>query len=227
MKMSEDPQIEQLLEHWEDLRQEGREVSAEELCHDHLELLKPLKRWIAVLKSTDWLTKDDSSDDRQEEEAWPELPRTLGRYRLDELIGTGGFGQVWKGFDPELQRIVAIKVPRPDRISSPDQAQKFLEEARKVAKLKHPGIVPVHDVGRDGDWFFIVSDFIDGEIGPENFAGPARLGRIGPAPCRCCRDSSTRAPTGLHSPRHQTGEHSAGSTRKAVPHRLRHCYQWG
>ena len=70
---------------------------------------------------------------------------------------------MWKGFDPELQRVVAIKVPRPDRISSPDQAQKFLEEARKVAQLKHPGIVPVHDVGRDGDWFFIVSDFIDGE----------------------------------------------------------------
>ena len=160
--MSEDPQIEPLLERWEDLRQEGREVSAEELCRDHPELLKPLKRWIAVLKSTEWLTKDDSADN-DEEKPWPELPRTLGRYRLDELIGTGGFGQVWKGFDPELQRVVALKVPRPDRISSPDQAQKFLEEARKVAQLKHPGIVPVHDVGRDGEWFFIVSDFIEGE----------------------------------------------------------------
>jgi serine/threonine protein kinase len=160
--MTEDPRLEQLLERWEDLRQEGREVSAEELCRDQPELLKPLKRWIAVLKSTDWLVRDDSSDDGQDE-PWPELPRTLGRYHLDELIGTGGFGQVWRGFDPVLRRVVAVKVPRPDRISSADQAQRFLEEARKVAQLKHPGIVPVHDVGRDGDWFFIVSDFIDGE----------------------------------------------------------------
>ena len=89
---------------------------------------------------------------------------------------------MWKGFDPELQRVIAVKVPQPDRISSPDQAQKFLEEARKVAQLRHPGIVPVHDVGRDGAWFFIVSDFIDGENlakrilrGPRDWEVSARL----------------------------------------------------
>ena len=155
-------ELDQLLEHWEDLRQEGREVSAEELCRKCPELLKPLKRRIAALKAMDWLAKD-SDDDDEADDAWQQLPRTLGRYRLDELVGTGGFGQVWKGFDPELQRTVAIKVPRPDRIASPDQSDKFLEEARKVAQLKHPGIVPVYDVGRDGNWLFIVSDFIDGE----------------------------------------------------------------
>ena len=155
-------ELDQLLEHWEDLRQEGREVSAEELCRKCPELLKPLKRRIAALKAMDWLTKDSDNDDDEVDDAWQQLPRTLGRYRLDELVGTGGFGQVWKGFDPELQRTVAIKVPRPDRIASPDQSDKFLEEARKVAQLKHPGIVPVYDVGRDGDWLFIVSDFIDG-----------------------------------------------------------------
>jgi eukaryotic-like serine/threonine-protein kinase len=154
--------LEQLLEHWEDLRQAGREVSAEELCQKYPDLLKPLKQRIVALKSMDWLTKDSHSNEDECDDVWQELPHTLGRYRLDELVGTGGFGQVWKGFDPELQRTVAIKVPRPDRIASWDQLDKFLEEARKVAQLKHPGIVPVYDVCQDGDWLFIVSDFIDG-----------------------------------------------------------------
>lgn len=160
-----DPKLEQLIEDWEDRRQEGREVSAEELCRDCPELVNELKQRITLLKSMDWLLESNPSTDGGHgvaDAAWQELPRTLGRYRLDELVGTGGFGQVWKGFDPELQRTVAIKVPRPDRIASPDQADKFVEEARKVAQLRHPGIVPVHDVGRDGNWYFIVSDFIDG-----------------------------------------------------------------
>ena len=161
--MSEDPRLEQLIEQWEDLRQEGREVSAEDLCRECPEFLEPLKQRIASLKSMDWLLESDSSESHAEiaNAAWKKLPRTLGRYRLDEVVGTGGFGQVWKGFDPELQRTVAIKVPRLDRLASSGQADKFLAEARKVAQLRHTGIVPVHDVGRDGEWCFIVSDFIE------------------------------------------------------------------
>lgn len=91
------------------------------------------------------------------------VPEVLGRYRLLEPIGAGGFGQVWKGFDPELKRRVAIKIPRPDRASSLAAGERFLEEARKVAQLRHPGIVPVHDVGQQDDWCYIVSDLIAGE----------------------------------------------------------------
>ena len=75
--MPEDPRIEKLLERWEDLRHEGRDVSAEELCQDCPELLKRLQRWISVLKTTAWLTSGDSSD-KELEETWPELPRTFG-----------------------------------------------------------------------------------------------------------------------------------------------------
>ena len=117
---------------------------------------EPFKRW-------QWL---DSSSNRQSEEELPDdleqVPKTLGRYRLDALIGAGGFGQVWKGFDPELQRTVAIKIPRSGRLGSPQQAARFLDEARKIAQLRHPGIVPVHDVGREGDYCYIVSEFIEG-----------------------------------------------------------------
>jgi eukaryotic-like serine/threonine-protein kinase len=86
--------------------------------------------------------------------------RTLaGRYRLDDLIAEGGFAQVWRAYDLELYRDVAIKIPKPSRL---DSADAFMAEARRVARLKHPGIVPVHDVGRENGICFIVSELIEG-----------------------------------------------------------------
>ena len=77
-------------------------------------------------------------------------------------MGEGGFGQVWKGFDLELQRPVAVKVPKPSRRFSPDEIERFVAEARKLAQLRHPGIVAVHDTCRCGGAYFIVEDWIDG-----------------------------------------------------------------
>lgn len=84
-----------------------------------------------------------------------------GRYRLEEPIAEGGFAQVWRGFDTELQRPVAVKLPRNDR--RVPQFENFLGEARKIARLSHPGIVPVYDVCRHGDSYYIVSELIAGE----------------------------------------------------------------
>ncbi len=90
----------------------------------------------------------------------PNAPRTLaGRYRLDEKIAEGGFAEVWKGYDLELRRAVAVKVPKAGRLLS---TERFMAEARRVAGLKHPGVVPVFDVGRDGESCFIVSEFVEG-----------------------------------------------------------------
>jgi serine/threonine protein kinase len=86
-----------------------------------------------------------------------------GRYRLDEFVGRGGFGEVWKGFDSELDRVVAIKVPRDKPSNELDGALTFRDEARRAAKVKHTGIVEIHDVGEVDTGFFIVSEFIDGQ----------------------------------------------------------------
>jgi len=87
--------------------------------------------------------------------------RELAHFDLIERIGVGGFGTVWKGFDKKLQRLVAVKVPRQDRMTT-QELEKFLREARAAAQLRHPNIVSVHEVGREGDTVFIVSDYIDG-----------------------------------------------------------------
>ena len=87
----------------------------------------------------------------------------LGRYRLLRLLGEGAFGRVWLGQDAELQRYVAIKVPTPERFQKPEDAEAYLTEARTVASLGHPHIVPVHDVGRADDGsIYVVAKFIVG-----------------------------------------------------------------
>ena len=88
-------------------------------------------------------------------------PRTLGRFELVNEVGKGAFGSVWRGKDPKLDRSVAIKIPRKGQLNAAESEQ-FFREARAAAQLKHPNIVPVHEIGRDGDTIYIISDFVQG-----------------------------------------------------------------
>jgi len=87
----------------------------------------------------------------------------LGRYRLLERIGQGGMGIVYRAHDDVLGRDLAIKVPNPERITRPREVEAFLTEARILARLDHPNIVPVHDVGcTEHGLCFVVSKLIEG-----------------------------------------------------------------
>lgn len=83
-------------------------------------------------------------------------------FELVELVGQGGFGCVWKAHDTELDRVVAIKVPRAGKMSAAESEQ-FFREARAAAQLQHPNIVSVHRIGSDENTFFIVSDLVNGQ----------------------------------------------------------------
>jgi tetratricopeptide (TPR) repeat protein/tRNA A-37 threonylcarbamoyl transferase component Bud32/ribosomal protein S27E len=85
----------------------------------------------------------------------------MGRFELIDRLGLGAFGSVWKARDKELDRTVAIKIPRAGGMTA-DEEEKFFREARAAAQLCHPNIVSVHEVGRDGDNIYIVSDFVRG-----------------------------------------------------------------
>ncbi len=90
-------------------------------------------------------------------------PPSIGRYRVDALAGEGAFGRVYRAFDRDLDRAVAIKVPRAERISSPEDVEQYMAEARTLASLDHSGVVPVYDVGRTPDGLcYVVSKWIDG-----------------------------------------------------------------
>jgi len=93
----------------------------------------------------------------------PVLPENIGRYRVERMLGKGGFGVVYLGIDDQLQRSVAIKVPHARLVPRSADAAAYLAEARVVANLDHPHIVPVYDIGQTEDHpCYIVSKYVDG-----------------------------------------------------------------
>ncbi len=117
----------------------------------------------------------------------PTIPTEIGHFRLLEEVGAGGFGVVWKALDTTLERHVAIKLPRRE-VTDRAELDQFLHEARIVARLRHPNIVRVHEVGvhetsSDSHIAYIVSDFVDGvsllqwrQSRPRSWKEIARLG---------------------------------------------------
>lgn len=99
----------------------------------------------------------------------------LGRFVLEAVIGRGAFGTVYRATDAELQRTVAVKVPRGDAWADGSDEERFLREARHAAGLAHPHIVPVYEVGRDRGRPYLVSAFVEGQTLQE-LLGQRRLG---------------------------------------------------
>lgn len=89
------------------------------------------------------------------------VPQVLGRYEILQQLGRGGFGTVYVANDTLLQRKVALKVPH--RARSQAEIERFLAEARRLARLQHPGIVTVHDVGSQAGLCYIVTDLLRGQ----------------------------------------------------------------
>ncbi len=88
------------------------------------------------------------------------LGRVLGRYRVDAFIGTGGFAWVYRGFDPDLEIPVALKVLKPQFGADPEFEARFRREAATAAKLRHPNIVTIYAVGREDDAVYFAMDFL-------------------------------------------------------------------
>ncbi|MFO0824813.1 MAG: serine/threonine-protein kinase [Gemmataceae bacterium] len=152
--MTDEDRIADLLMTWEQARERGDAITAEELCRGCPELLDAVRDRIRLLEKTAWMSGP----------AKPPQPRTLvERYVLEALIGSGGYADVWRAYDLRLHRHVAVKVPRPSRTLTALQIDEVLTEARQIACLKHVNVVTLHDVLKEGAGYVLVSDLIDGE----------------------------------------------------------------
>jgi serine/threonine protein kinase len=87
----------------------------------------------------------------------------LGHYVITDKIAQGGMGTVFRALEPALERYVAIKVLRPEYASNPNYVQYFQEEARAVAALRHPNIIPIFYIGQEGNVVFFSMSYIEGE----------------------------------------------------------------
>src|SRR5690242_18033544 len=82
--------------------------------------------------------------------------RQLGDYRLEALLGAGGMAEVYRAYEERLQRAVAVKVLPAALAMDADYVQRFRQEARRVAGLRHPHIVPVYHYGEDDGLLYLV-----------------------------------------------------------------------
>ena len=94
-------------------------------------------------------------------------PERLGRYPVKGVIGAGAMGVVYLGFDPQINRPVAIKTIRKHLLEGNQQdstvAARFRVEAQAAGRLSHPGIVTVYDVGDDDDCAYIAMEYVAGQ----------------------------------------------------------------
>ena len=131
-------------------------------------IILPIRTLDSFVLTASVMTQRDPSPTREPsmaswQSAVADQPQRIGRYRVEKILGEGGFGLVYLAYDDQLERYVAIKVPHRRLISRTEDAAGYLTEARIVAKLDHPHIVPVHDVGSTEDFpCFVVSKFIEG-----------------------------------------------------------------
>ena len=103
----------------------------------------------------------DATCGTAEEPATEERP-AIGRFEILARVGLGSYGIVYKAYDPQLCRFVALKVPRRATMPTSDDQRRFLREARSASQLHHPAIVPIFDFGDANGISYIVAEFVDG-----------------------------------------------------------------
>ena len=120
-----------------------------------------------------------------------------GRYRLVELLGTGGMATIYRATDTGLGRDVALKLLRPEYLRDPDFSSRFRQEAQAAASLSHPNIVTVYDYGEDPSGPYIVMELIDGEdlatiLRRSGTLPPRQVARIGAGVARALAAAHAR-----------------------------------
>jgi len=138
---------------------EDRQPFLDEACGDDAEL----RQQVEIL-----ISKEERAGDFLEE---PLLADTfslsagtmIGRYRVEQELGHGGMGTVYRAFDTQLRRDVALKVLPPEHHEDPRWQHHLLHEARAASALNHPNIITVHEIGSDAGVDFIAMELVEGK----------------------------------------------------------------
>src|SRR5215467_15541903 len=89
--------------------------------------------------------------------------QTFSHYTIEDKLGEGGMGVVYKARDTRLERLVAIKVLPPDKVADPERKRRFVQEAKAASGLNHPNIITIHDIDQADGVDFIAMEFVEGK----------------------------------------------------------------
>ena len=125
---------------------------------------QPLADLLHLLSSTDASadTKRDGPAAPAAGGSQPSLSARIGRFELRSVVGSGGFGIVFRAHDPQLDRDVALKILRPEAAMSPRLQRRFLREATAAAQLEHIGIISIYDAGQYAGLSYLAAPLCDG-----------------------------------------------------------------
>jgi serine/threonine protein kinase len=185
--MPHSPQLTELLLRWEELRAQGREVTAEELCQACPEHVPEVTRRLEALQAvyhaletapppttTPDLTRRELYDFLAPPQAEGEIGR-LGHYRIFKVLGAGGMGLVFQAEDILLKRMVALKAMLPTLAASESARKRFVREAQTTASIDHEHIIPICQVGEDRGVPFLAMPLLQGETLEDRLKRETRL----------------------------------------------------
>ena len=177
-----DELLAELLERMLDCLRAGDENGAEDVVQLHPELETELRElWATAGFADEFANVTADSENVDEKLATPvsseNIPTALNDYELLDEIGRGGMGVVYRARQKSLDRIVAIKMILLGELATESDQRRFLSEAEAVARLRHPHIVPIHEVGEEAGRLFFSMQYIEGTTLAKQLAGkpiPAR-----------------------------------------------------
>jgi serine/threonine protein kinase len=140
----------------------GEEVDTDEYCRDYPELDPELRAQISALDEIDTLLQPDGALDAGQSLRGAKLPERLSGCKILGEIGRGGMGRVLLAFDERLGRKVAVKTLSPRYAGNPKLRARFMHEARALARLSHPNVVPIYNLGSENEEPHFVMKYIDG-----------------------------------------------------------------
>jgi serine/threonine protein kinase len=150
-----------LLVQWEELRQQGKTATPEELCPDDARLQALLRERLARRQRLH-VALDLPGGAEQEQVAKPAPLPVIDGYEIGELLGRGGMGLVFKARHKALKRDVALKIVVSGAHAGPEERDRFRTEAEAAARLSHPGIVQIYDVGEQAGCPYLALEFVSG-----------------------------------------------------------------
>jgi serine/threonine-protein kinase len=162
--MSTGEPISELLLRWDELREQGQSVTPEDLCSGHPELLPEFRRRLAALEAVERVYREPDSTQMGEPDTRPPsdaLPRVAG-YEVLSVLGRGGMGVVYQARQVALGRMVALKMILGGPHAAAQELARFKTEAEAVARLQHPNIVQIYEIGEHDGQPFLALEYVDG-----------------------------------------------------------------